>query len=266
MTDILRRDMAPISPDAWAEIDDQAVRTLRGNLSARGLIDVDGPQGWNKAAVNLGSVDTNNKKPIDGVNWGMREVLPLMELRVPFSLDIWDLDNISRGGKTPELDAVAEAAAKLAKFEENAIYYGFEQACIVGIAQASSHDAVSLPDKPDEFIKVIEKAIVQLQKSGIGGPYALVLGSGPFETLFGGDQHGYPLRKRIEDLKVESVLWSPAVEKGLLLSTRGGDYEMTLGQDASIGYQHSADGKVHLYLTESFTFRPLEPAAAISLK
>ena len=51
-----------------------------------------------------------------------------------------------------------------------------------------------------------------------------------------------------------------------LLSARGGDYELTLGQDVSIGYAFHEKHEVELYVTSSFTFRVLEPAAAVHLK
>ena len=41
---------------------------------------------------------------------------------------------------------------------------------------------------------------------------------------------------------------------------------MTVGQDLSIGYRSHDKENVDLYLTESFTFRVLEPAAGVELK
>jgi uncharacterized linocin/CFP29 family protein len=52
----------------------------------------------------------------------------------------------------------------------------------------------------------------------------------------------------------------------VLLSTRGGDYELTVGQDLSIGYASHDRTDVELFLTESFTFRVLEEKAAVFLK
>jgi uncharacterized linocin/CFP29 family protein len=86
------------------------------------------------------------------------------------------------------------------------------------------------------------------------------------ELVATGDD-GYPLRKRIEQIIEAPIVWSPAVKGGaVLLSTRGGDYELVVGQDLSIGYAGSDRKTVELYLTESFTFRVLEDKAAIFLK
>ena len=51
----------------------------------------------------------------------------------------------------------------------------------------------------------------------------------------------------------------------MLLSTRGGDYELRLGQDVSIGYlSHDADS-VQLYFTESFTFAAYTTEASVPI-
>ncbi len=46
---------------------------------------------------------------------------------------------------------------------------------------------------------------------------------------------------------------------------RGGDFELTVGQDTSIGYLDHDDANVHLYLEESFTFQIFTPEAAVHL-
>ena len=57
----------------------------------------------------------------------------------------------------------------------------------------------------------------------------------------------------------------PGLNGGVVLSRRGGDFRLVVGQDLSIGYSdHDAD-TVSLYLEESFTFRALEPDAAVPL-
>ncbi|WP_437855915.1 encapsulin [Sorangium sp. So ce363] len=61
-------------------------------------------------------------------------------------------------------------------------------------------------------------------------------------------------------------MWAPALEGGVLLSTRGSDFELTVGEDLSIGYDRHDKDIIELFLTESFTFRVLEPAAAVALR
>ena len=55
--DLLRRDIAPIASASWQMIDDQARDVLRMSLSARSVVGVDGPHGFEHAALNLGRLE-----------------------------------------------------------------------------------------------------------------------------------------------------------------------------------------------------------------
>ena len=50
-----------------------------------------------------------------------------------------------------------------------------------------------------------------------------------------------------------------------MVSQRGGDFLLDVGQDISVGYHHHDADDVHLYLEESFTFHVAEPDAAVAL-
>ncbi len=263
--DILKRSLAPITDSAWNEIDQEAARVLRGNLAFRGLVDFVGPEGWEKAAVNLGTMKEGGKQLVKGVNWGLRQVQPLTEIRVPFSLDIWELDNLERGAQAPDLDAVTQAAQQGAVFEETAVLNGFSEAQITGIGQAAGKP-IGMSKNPADCLAAFEEGIVALQKQGINGPYQLVLGTEAYQMIMAGDDKGYPLHKRVQELTGTDIKWSPAVmQAGIILSCRGGDYVFTCGQDFSIGYHSHSTKAVNLFLTESFTFQVLEPAAAVSI-
>ena len=51
-----------------------------------------------------------------------------------------------------------------------------------------------------------------------------------------------------------------------MVSRRGGDFTLTVGQDLAIGYKGHSEREVELYFTESFTFRTQEAAAAVALE
>jgi uncharacterized linocin/CFP29 family protein len=90
MSDLLRRHQAPLAPASWDAVDDQAREVLTANLSARKLMDVSGPHGIEHAAVNLGRLDPGRVDAGGGVFYGIRKLLPLCEVRVPFTLDLWE--------------------------------------------------------------------------------------------------------------------------------------------------------------------------------
>jgi uncharacterized linocin/CFP29 family protein len=147
------------------------------------------------------------------------------------------------------------------------IFHGFEGGDITGIIEASPHKPITVNAILD-WPKAIVAGLEVLRAAGVNGPYALVLGRQAYDELDADSEDGYPLRRRIEENIIDgSLVWAPALKGGaVLLSTRGGDYELTVGQDLSIGYAVHDRENVELYLTETFTFRVLEDKAAVFLR
>ena len=262
--DLLRRGKAPLAEEAWKLIDEQAREVLGANLSGRKFVDVSGPHGWEYAAVNLGRLEAGTVAAGEGVSYGIRKALPLVEVRVPFKLDLRELDAAGRGALDPDLDPLIDAARKIAAFEERAIYYDFAPAGILGMAAASSHQPVALGRDPRAFAEAVARAIVALRKSGEQPSYALVVGPALFEGLESEAGGGYPRRKQIASLIGGPILLSPVVETAFLVPATSKDhFELTIGQDLSIGYDFRDGNDVNLFLVESFTFRVLEPQAVV---
>jgi uncharacterized linocin/CFP29 family protein len=68
--------------------------------------------------------------------------------------------------------------------------------------------------------------------------------------------------KRLVD---DKIIWAPAIEGAFVLTTRGGDFDLHIGQDVSIGYLSHTDNTVRLYLQETFTFLLLTTEASVAL-
>lgn len=265
MTDILRRNLAPIPDAAWAEIDAMAARTLKTHLSGRTIVDVTEPLGWEAAAVNLGRLDIAPAPAMDGVTWGTRRVLPLVEARVPFVLSQFEVDNVVRGAKDADLDPVVNAARAIAAFEETAVYRGFSDGGIRGICQNTRLEPVEITSDADRIAHGVADAVEQLQTHGVGGTYALILPSGAFYDLMQSTRTGYPIARVIHEVLDGEIYWSPGLADGLVVSQRGGDFELTLGHDYAIGYASHSREDIELYLTVSLAFRVLDDLAAVRL-
>lgn len=264
--DLLKRSISPILPAAWDLIDQEAERVLRLHLAGRKLVDFAGPFGWQHAAVNTGDLRPIDHDPASGVAAGIRVVRPLVELRVPFRLSLASLDAVGRGAVDPDLNEVVRAAEQIARVEDGAIFSGLASAGIEGILTASPHAPVVVAAST-AWPRAVASAKEALRAAGINGPYALALGPKPYDEVTGASDEGYPLVDRVErQLGGGRVVWAPALEGAVLLSARGGDFVLTVGEDLSIGYvAHDAEA-VALFLTESFTFRVLEPDAAVPLR
>jgi uncharacterized linocin/CFP29 family protein len=264
--DLLKRELAPVLPAAFAAVDAEAARVLKLNLAGRRIVDFRGPLGWELAAVNTGRLDILPPGPDPDLNIGIRRAQPLVEVRVPIRLAIMELDSVARGAPDPDLGPVVDAAEKVAAAEDNAIFNGLPAAGIVGIIPASPHKPHKLPENVFELPRTILAARETLREAGVSGPYALVLDSAAYAQVLGAAEDGYPLAKRITQQVLDgSLVRAAAIQGGALLSLRGGDYELTVGQDLSVGYADHDRHTVELYLTESFTFRVLDRAAAVPL-
>lgn len=262
--DILRRSLAPIADEAWAEIYRTTQDVLRSVLSARKIVDVEGPKGWNYSALPTGRVDV----PADQsgpVEFGIHRVLPMLESRISFDLDIWELDNVARGAQDIDLTELEEAAREIARFEENAIYNGFNASGIRGLKSCSKYDAPVFPDNPDEIMGAVTHVLALFKSNSVEGPYNLVLSPAKWEAVNSFAQ-GYPLRKQIENLIGGSIIMAPYIEDAYMISERGGDLKMVVGQDLSIGYQAHDTKKVRLFMTESFTFHIINDDAVAVFK
>ncbi|MBX3224543.1 MAG: bacteriocin family protein [Labilithrix sp.] len=264
--DLLKRNLAPILPEAWKLIDAEAARVLRLLLAGRKVVDFEGPFGWKFAAVNTGKLKLLAHEPAPDVGIGMREVQPLVEVRVPIKLSIMDLDTVARGAEDPDLASVVQAAEKIALVEDNAVFNGLASAGIRGILESSPHPALPLSADVLDLPRSIIDAKETLRKAGVAGPYVLVLGAELHDQVFSATDEGHPLAKRIEQQLVDRpIVRAEALRGAALLSMRGGDYELYVGQDLSIGYAYHTKDEVELYLTESFTFRVIEPSATVRL-
>jgi uncharacterized linocin/CFP29 family protein len=265
--DLLKRQKAPIVNEAWEQIDEEARRVLKLHLAGRKLVDFSGPHGWQLAGVNTGRLTHIEKAPVEHVGHAIRDVRPLVELRAPILLPILELDYAGRGADDLDLDPVILAAESVARAEDNAIFHGFPEGKITGMLEASPHTPIEVRSS-QAWPSAVSAAKEVLRMAGVNGPYALALGMEAYDELMADGEDGYPLRKRLEERVEEgSLIWAPALKEGaVLLSTRGGDYELTVGQDLSVGYASHDRTTVELYLTESFTFRVLEDKACILLR
>ncbi len=260
--DLFKRQLAPLSSEAWKEINSRAKQVLRSYLSARRVVNVVGPKGWDYSFVPDGRLEVLN---VDGeVGAALRKAVPLVELRIPFKLNRWELDNIERGVADPDLGMLEDAARKIALFEEDAIYNGLDGASIKGLVRAAMTEPIALGKKPEDIVKTIVKGTQKLRDNFVDGPLVLVVNPDVMATL---SSHvtAYPVVKRIESITGSSIVVSRVLQGGLLLPKDHQDLEMVIGGDLEIGYQSHNDSEVELFIAESFTFRVLDPNIAINL-
>ena len=260
----LHRELAPISDAAWAQIEEETKRTLKRYLAGRRVVDVQGPAGSDFSAVGTGHLQ-KIAAPKDGILARQREVKALVELRVPFELDRHSIDDVERGANDSDWQPAKDAARKIAFAEDGAIFEGYAAAGIVGIRKGTSNPVLTLPADVSAYPEAIAQALSQLRLVGVNGPYTVLLGAEAYTALAETSDHGYPVLEHVKRLVKDEIIWAPAIEGAFVLTQRGGDFALHIGQDVSIGYLGHTEKSVQLYLQESFTFLMLTAEASVAL-
>lgn len=260
----LYRELAPISDAAWADIEEETTRTLKRHLAGRRVVDVHGTVGVGLSAVGTGHLKTI-ATPGDGILARQRVVNALVEFRVPFELDRQQIDDVERGANDSDWQPAKDAAQKIAYAEDRVIFHGYAAGGIVGVRQGTSNPIMSLPADVRQYPDAIAQALSQLRLVGVNGPYSVLLGADAYTALAAISDHGYPVLEHIKKLVKDEIIWAPALDGAFVLTTRGGDFDLHIGQDISVGYQSHTDSIVRLYLQETLTFLLLTTEAAVAL-
>lgn len=250
----LHRELAPISSAAWAEIEQEARRSFVGRVVGRKVVDVEGPHGVDFSSVGTGHVGPAGQI-VPGVRTLRRQVRPVIELRVPFTVTRAAVDDVDRGSGDSDWQPVKDAANLIATAEDRVVFHGDGEQ-IVGIVPESTNEAITLPDDVVEYPTAVAHALTELRLVDVAGPYVLALPADAYTLASETTDHGYPISEHLSRILGGSgeILWAPSLETAVVVSLRGGDYTLRLGQDLSIGYtSHDAD-TIELYLQESFTF------------
>src|SRR5712672_2265875 len=240
----LHRELAPISDAAWVQIEDETSRTLKRYLTG-----------------HLRTIAA----PGEGVTSRQREAKALVELRVPFDLERQMIDDVERGANDSDWQPAKDAARKLAFAEDRAIFEGYDAAGIVGVRQGASNPPKSLPADVRKYPEAFAEALNQLRLVGVNGPYSILLGAAAYTELAETSDYGYPVLEHVRRLVEGKIIWAPAIDGAFVVTTRGGDLDLHIGPDASIGYLSHTETHVRLYLQETFTFLYLTSESSVAL-
>jgi uncharacterized linocin/CFP29 family protein len=269
MSDHLLRKYAPIPAMGWKQIDDEAKNRLTTRLAARRLVDWSGPHGWAHSATNLGRTASLQSAPpstkSETVLARQRRVLALSEVRVSFTVECSGLQDAERGAMDVDYADLDRATHDAALIENRAVFHGWPEAGITGIVESSAHPLLTVGQDANGYPRAIAEATDRLHQAGIEGPYALAVGPEGYTRIAQMTEHGYPLWEHLTKILGGDVVWAPGLDGALVVSKRGGDFVLDVGQDFSIGYTRHDAEVVALYLEESFSFRVTEPDAAVVL-
>ncbi|MBV9013526.1 MAG: bacteriocin family protein [Pseudonocardiales bacterium] len=269
MTDHLLRQYAPIPPKGWQQIDEEAKNRLTPQLAARRLVDWSGPHGWTHSATSLGRTTPVETAPpgtkSETLLARQRQVLALIEFRVGFTVECSGVQDAERGASDVDYADLDRAAHDAALIENRAVFHGWPEAGITGIVGSSSHPPVTLKHDAKTYPHAVAQATNLLRQAGIEGPYALAIGPEGYTRMAEASEQGYSVQEHLIKILGGDIVWAPGLDGAVVMSKRGGDFILSVGQDFSIGYTSHDAELVTLYLEESFSFRVTEPDAAVVL-
>ncbi|WP_129659425.1 family 1 encapsulin nanocompartment shell protein [Rothia uropygialis] len=262
----LHRELAPVSSAAWAEIEEEAVRTFKRNIAGRRVVDMPEAKGSEFSSLGTGHLK-QSRDVVPGAQTVSREIIPVLEVKVPFTVTRSAVDDVLRGSVDSDWQPVKDAATTVAAAEDTVVFHGNDSLGMTGLVDSSSNDSISIPDEVREFPEAVAQALTRLRLVGVEGPYTLVVSADLYTKISETTDHGYPILEHIQRvLKDEGkIIWAPALNGALVLSERGGDFELHLGVDLSIGYDSHDSENVNLYLKESFAFRVASDEASVPL-
>ncbi|MCF7926590.1 MAG: bacteriocin family protein [Candidatus Izimaplasma sp.] len=252
--DLFKQNLAPIPTAGWDEITDRATEVITSILSARKVLKVDGPLGLEKESLQTGRLKDIKEK--GNVQSGVYDVKALLESRITFKLDRWELDNLLRGAEDVELEPLEKAAEELALFEEDVIFNGYKQAGIEGLVKKAAH-TIKSSNETNDILEHIAEAVLKLQDAYASGPFYMVVSDEAYKIL--NQVHGGKLLiDLVKKIIGGEIIRSKVIKGALLLPYNNADLQMIIGQDYKIGYVDHDRKEVELFLMTSFTSRILD--------
>ncbi len=196
---ILKKDLAPITGQAWDEIELQSERVIKEFLTGRTFADVNGPKGIDLGAISTGRLKIPPNQHIEGVNVGIREVMPLIEVRKPFTLDLWELDNSSRSADDIDLSSLEKAAQQMAAFEDQCLYYGVKYTDSPGLLNAMEGKPMKVSPDTSDFMRAVAEQLASFKKEAVEGPYTMILPDQVWIELVS-NSTAYPFLKLLKEI------------------------------------------------------------------
>lgn len=138
--------------------------------------------GWDFTTLSEGRLDLIQKKDSE-VAIGVFKVKPLVEARVSFTFNRWEMDKITRGAKDIDLINLENAVNKIAEFEEKAVYKGLKDGNIKGLEEASAHKKIPFGNDGSQIMEAISKGLIDLKDHFQEGPFVLIIGEEAFKKL-----------------------------------------------------------------------------------
>lgn len=259
MPDYLMREAAPLGDETWAKIDEMVVTVVRKALVGRRLLHLTGPLGWGVEQVPLFGFEVGERSAVAQIS----EYLALEELAQEFTLRA---KHLAMAAQTPfglDLGAVAIAATRLARAEDDLIVRGMRAAAGSPLP-LGDWDTIGGP------FRAVADATAHLRASGFDAPFALVMNPAAYARLASLMTEGRRELDMVETLAQAGVYQLPEVpslgDEVLVVSPAAWNLDLVVGQDIATAYTGN-DGLDHCFrIFETVALRAKRPGAVVVLR
>ena len=262
----LHRDLAPISAQAWEEVENEVRRALRTFLTGRRLVDFSGPHGYAMSSLDLGRTSPAHEVPGEGVRVAIREAQPLVELRREFEIAWDELDAVDRGATSIDLAPAVEAARAWRSSRTGSCTREWKRPRSTASRPSRPTSRSRPPVGPRRFLPRPPVRSPCCSGPASRGRTRSCSGTRTYTEVVEGTEDGYPVLEHLRlVLEGGAVHHAPALDGALVVSLRGGDFELVVGEDLSLGYCDRNETGVRFFLEETMLFRVNSPEAAAVL-
>jgi len=261
----LGRDDSPFGEQVWSMLDSAVVGAARSRLTARRLLDVEGPYGFSLKSIPLDDVPVGKGE----VSMLAARTLPVPVLEVGFLLGARDLSAFEETGFPINAKAIVDAANAVADAEDALILQGNKSLGIEGLLTASGSQSVKLSPWAElgAAAEDLIKAVTTLDKAGFHGPYILGLAPELYNLLLRRYQQGNQTElSHVETIVGGRVLKASSIAKGGVLMADGKHFaSIVIGQDLTAGFIGPNGPNYEFKVTESIVPRITVPQAVCVL-
>jgi uncharacterized linocin/CFP29 family protein len=255
MSDYLMRDAAPFGSDVWAMIDGMVADVVKKNLVGRRFIELVGPLGWGVEIAPTFSFSTEGPAMAESKGY-----VELKEIGAEFRLKAKHMAVASATPFALDLGAVAMAASKLARAEDDLLLEGLRKGALSG--QLGEWGSEGGP------FKAIASATAKLRGEGFDAPYAAVMSPAMYASMAAQMRQGRREIEMVERLVQAGLFQSTSMEDGqvLVASPQPWNFDLVIGQDIATAYLGN-EGLDHLFrIFETLVLRVKRPNAVCVLE
>lgn len=261
-TDFLDRGSAPFGAEVWAKIDEAVIAAASSQMSARRLLEIEGPHGLGLKSISGPDDDIESD---GGTTVCLSPAFPVPTIRYAFQMPMRDVADYETTGVVFNLRRIASAAIAMAHREDQMIFNGMPDQNIPGLLNVPGAASVHSEHwtEPGVAFNNIVEAVNVLDSQGLHGPYSLALSPNRYNLLFRiYPQAGITEYEQLQPLIGGGIYKSAALNDGGVLIAAGRQFlSIVMGLDLVTGYVGISCGEYDLCLMESVVLKVSLPEA-----